>query len=36
VIDGLPVGLQLVGPHFSEARLLQVAAAIEQLGLAEP
>ena len=36
VIDGLPVGLQLVGPHFSEARLLQVAAAIERLGLAEP
>jgi aspartyl-tRNA(Asn)/glutamyl-tRNA(Gln) amidotransferase subunit A len=23
--DGLPVGLQLLGPHFSEARLLQVA-----------
>ncbi len=23
--DGLPVGLQLVGPHFAEARLLQVA-----------
>ena len=24
-IDGLPVGLQLIGPHFSEARLLSAA-----------
>ena len=24
-IDGLPVGLQMVGPHFAEARLLNVA-----------
>jgi aspartyl-tRNA(Asn)/glutamyl-tRNA(Gln) amidotransferase subunit A len=24
-VDGLPVGLQLVGPHFSEARMLNVA-----------
>src|SRR5271155_4083656 len=24
--DGLPVGLQLIGPHFAEARLLRVAA----------
>jgi amidase len=33
LVDGLPVGLQLVGPHFSESRLLQVAAAIESMGL---
>jgi len=24
-LDGLPLGLQIVGPHFSEARLLNVA-----------
>jgi aspartyl-tRNA(Asn)/glutamyl-tRNA(Gln) amidotransferase subunit A len=24
-VDGLPVGLQIVGPHFGEARLLNVA-----------
>ena len=24
-VDDLPVGLQLVGPHFSEARMLNVA-----------
>ncbi|MFO1457469.1 MAG: Asp-tRNA(Asn)/Glu-tRNA(Gln) amidotransferase subunit GatA [Steroidobacteraceae bacterium] len=24
-VDGLPVGLQLVGPHFSEARMLNIA-----------
>jgi aspartyl-tRNA(Asn)/glutamyl-tRNA(Gln) amidotransferase subunit A len=24
-IDGLPMGLQLVGPHFSEAKLLSAA-----------
>jgi aspartyl-tRNA(Asn)/glutamyl-tRNA(Gln) amidotransferase subunit A len=28
--DGLPVGLQLIGPDFSEARLLQVARAFER------
>ena len=27
--DGLPVGLQLVGPHGSERRLLDAAAAFE-------
>lgn len=27
--DGLPVGLQLVGPYFGEARLLQIAAQFE-------
>jgi aspartyl-tRNA(Asn)/glutamyl-tRNA(Gln) amidotransferase subunit A len=25
LVDGLPAGLQIVGPHFSEARLLNVA-----------
>jgi aspartyl-tRNA(Asn)/glutamyl-tRNA(Gln) amidotransferase subunit A len=24
-IDGLPMGLQMIGPHFSEARLLSAA-----------
>ena len=24
-VDGLPVGLQLIGPHFAEARLLSAA-----------
>jgi aspartyl-tRNA(Asn)/glutamyl-tRNA(Gln) amidotransferase subunit A len=28
--DGLPIGLQLLGPTFSEARLLQVANAYEK------
>jgi aspartyl-tRNA(Asn)/glutamyl-tRNA(Gln) amidotransferase subunit A len=27
--DGLPVGLQLIGPHWTEARLLDIAAAYE-------
>ncbi len=30
--DGLPVGLQLVGPWFGEQRLLDVAATLEGLG----
>ena len=29
-VGGLPVGLQLIGPYFSEARLLQVADAFQQ------
>jgi aspartyl-tRNA(Asn)/glutamyl-tRNA(Gln) amidotransferase subunit A len=29
--DGLPVGLQLIGPWFAEQRLLDVAAVLEQL-----
>jgi amidase len=28
--DGLPVGLQLVGPHRAERRLLEIAHAYEQ------
>jgi aspartyl-tRNA(Asn)/glutamyl-tRNA(Gln) amidotransferase subunit A len=28
--DGLPVGLQIFGPHFGEARVLQLAHAFEQ------
>lgn len=29
-VDGLPVGVQLLAPHFCEARMLQAAAALEQ------
>ncbi len=29
-VDGLPVGLQLIGPHFEEARLLNVAHRLQQ------
>ena len=30
LVDGLPAGLQIVGPHFSEARLLNVAHRYQQ------
>jgi aspartyl-tRNA(Asn)/glutamyl-tRNA(Gln) amidotransferase subunit A len=30
-VKELPVGLQVVGPHFSEARVLQVAHAFQRL-----
>jgi aspartyl-tRNA(Asn)/glutamyl-tRNA(Gln) amidotransferase subunit A len=30
LVGGLPVGLQLIGPHFSEARLLNVAHRFQQ------
>ena len=30
--EGLPVGLQVFGPHFSESRVLQLAYAFEQAG----
>jgi aspartyl-tRNA(Asn)/glutamyl-tRNA(Gln) amidotransferase subunit A len=30
--EGLPVGMQIVGPHFSEARVLQIARAFERAG----
>ena len=29
-IDGLPIGLQLIGPHFAEAKLLNAAHAYQQ------
>jgi aspartyl-tRNA(Asn)/glutamyl-tRNA(Gln) amidotransferase subunit A len=29
-IDGLPVGMQILGPHFSESLLYQVAYPFEQ------
>jgi len=31
--DGLPVGVQLVAPHGADRRLLEIAAAVEALGL---
>ena len=35
--EGVPIGLQLLGPHFGEGRLLRVAHVLEQeLGLARP
>jgi amidase len=30
---GLPVGAQIVGPHWSEARLLEIAHALEEAGI---
>lgn len=29
--DGLPIGLQIIGPHFAEERILQLGAQIENL-----
>jgi aspartyl-tRNA(Asn)/glutamyl-tRNA(Gln) amidotransferase subunit A len=29
-VDGLPVGLQIIGPHFAEAKLLNVAHGYQQ------
>jgi amidase len=29
--DGLPIGLQLVAPHGADRRLLEVAAAFEEI-----
>nr|MBP9112675.1 Asp-tRNA(Asn)/Glu-tRNA(Gln) amidotransferase GatCAB subunit A [Polyangiaceae bacterium] len=29
--DGLPVGIQLMAPHFQESRLFQLAAAVERM-----
>jgi len=33
LVDGLPVGMQILGPHFSEGRLFQVGKAVEESGL---
>ncbi len=33
--EGLPVGLQIFGPHFGEARVLQLASAFERAGTPE-
>jgi Asp-tRNA(Asn)/Glu-tRNA(Gln) amidotransferase A subunit family amidase len=30
--DGLPVGLQIIGPAFSDLRTIQLAQRLEQLG----
>ena len=32
-IDGLPVGMQILSPHFSEGKLFQVGKAVEDSGL---
>ncbi len=32
-VNGLPVGLMVVGKHFDDAKVLRVAHAVEQLGL---
>jgi len=29
-VEGLPVGLQIIGPHFSEARMLNAAHRYQQ------
>jgi aspartyl-tRNA(Asn)/glutamyl-tRNA(Gln) amidotransferase subunit A len=29
-VDGLPVGLQIIGPHFSEQQLLELALILER------
>ena len=34
--NGLPIGLQIVGPPFEEARLLRVGAALEDAGIGVP
>ena len=33
LIDGLPAGMQILGPHFSEGMLFQVGQAVEKSGL---
>jgi aspartyl-tRNA(Asn)/glutamyl-tRNA(Gln) amidotransferase subunit A len=34
--EGLPIGLQIAGPDFQEARVLRVAAALEDSGVGVP
>jgi AtzE family amidohydrolase len=36
MVDGLPVGVQLIATHFAEARLLRVGAELERRGLTRP
>jgi aspartyl-tRNA(Asn)/glutamyl-tRNA(Gln) amidotransferase subunit A len=31
LVDGLPIGLQIVGPRYADARVLQMAAQVERL-----
>jgi len=31
--DGLPIGIQIVGPRWSEIRLIEIAAALEEAGI---
>jgi aspartyl-tRNA(Asn)/glutamyl-tRNA(Gln) amidotransferase subunit A len=33
LVDGLPVGLQIVGPRYADASVLSMAAMTERLGL---
>jgi amidase len=33
IADGLPIGIQIIGPRWSEARLLAIAGALEQAGI---
>ena len=33
---GLPIGLQIIGPAFEEARILRAAATLEDAGVAIP
>jgi amidase len=32
MVDGLPVGLQIIGRHFDDLKVLQAADAVEKLG----
>ncbi len=34
--DGLPIGLQIIGPPFEEARILRIGAALEDSGVGIP
>jgi Asp-tRNA(Asn)/Glu-tRNA(Gln) amidotransferase A subunit family amidase len=31
LVDGLPVGLQIIGPRYADARVLQFAAEVERM-----
>jgi amidase len=32
MIDGLPIGMQLIGPNYGEMKIYQAAHAFEQIG----